>query len=71
MSKEKKEEGNVCKGDRSGALQEIPLLNYALWNMLQPTSRRFHKELDEASGGNNLQYIYYSVLISLLLVTRV
>jgi len=29
------------------------------------------KELDEAPGGNNLQYIYYSVLMSLLLVTRV
>jgi len=26
-------------------------------------SRRFLRELDEASGGNNLQYIYYSVLI--------
>jgi len=25
-------------------------------------SRRFHRELDEAPGGNNLQYIYYSVL---------
>jgi len=30
--------------------------------MLQLTSRRFLRELDEASGGNNLQYIYYSVL---------
>jgi len=26
--------------------------------MLQPTSRRFLRELDEAPGGNNLQYIY-------------
>ena len=25
--------------------------------MLQLTSRRFLRELDEASGGNNLQYI--------------
>jgi len=39
--------------------------------MLQPTSRRFLRELDEAPEGNNLQYIYYSVLASLLLVTRV
>jgi len=39
--------------------------------MLQPTSRRFLRELDEASGGNNLHYIYYSVLASLHLVTRV
>ena len=28
-----------------------------VWNMLQLTSRRFLRELDEASGGNNLQYI--------------
>jgi len=34
-------------------------------------SRRFLRELDKAPGGNNLQYIYYSVLASLLLVTRV
>jgi len=26
--------------------------------MLQPISRRFLRELDEAPGGNNLQYIY-------------
>jgi len=32
-------------------LQEIPQLNYNLWNMLQPTSRRFLRELDEAPGG--------------------
>ena len=25
--------------------------------MLQPTSRRFLRELDEVPGGNNLQYI--------------
>ena len=30
-----------CKSDWSRALQEIPQLNYTLWNMLQPTSRRF------------------------------
>jgi len=45
---------SLCKGDQSGALQEIPQLNYTLWNMLQPTSRRFLRELDEAPGGNNL-----------------
>jgi len=28
-----------------------------LQNMLQLTSRRFLRELDEAPGGNNLQYI--------------
>ena len=38
--------------------------------MLQPTSRRFLRELDEALEGNNLQYIYYSVLMSLFLVTK-
>ena len=42
--------------------------------MLQPTSRRFLRELDEAPGENNLQYIYYSVLVFRFLhslVTRV
>ena len=42
--------------------------------MLQPTFRRFLRELDEAPGGNNLQYIYYSVLVFWFLhslVTRV
>jgi len=42
--------------------------------MLQSTSRKFLRELDEAPGGNNLQYIYYSVLAFWLLyslVTRV
>jgi len=34
-------------------------------------SRRFLRELDEAAEGNNLHYIYYSVLASLLLITRV
>ena len=33
-------------------------------------SRRFLRELDKAPGGNNLQYIYYSVLVFLLLVTK-
>jgi len=28
-------------------------------------SRRFLRELDEAPGGNNLHYIYYSALVSL------
>ena len=28
-----------------------------VWNMLQLTSRRFLRELDEAPGRNNLQYI--------------
>jgi len=60
-----------CKGNWSGALQEIFQLNYTLQTMLQPISRRFLRELDEAPGGNNLQYIYYSVLVSLLLVSRV
>ena len=38
-------------------LQEIPQLTiiYEIW--LQPTSRRFLRELDEAPGGNNLCYI--------------
>jgi len=42
--------------------------------MLQPTFRKFLRELDEASRGNNLQYIYYSVLAFQFLhslVTRV
>jgi len=41
--------------------------------MLQPISRKFLRELD-APGGNNLQYIYYSVLAFQFLhslVTRV
>ena len=38
-------------------LQEIPqlIIIYEIW--LQPTSRRFLRELDEAPGGNNLHYI--------------
>ena len=47
----------LCKGDQSGRLWEIPqlIIIYEIW--LQPTSRRFLRELDEASGGNNLHYI--------------
>jgi len=54
-----------CKGDRSGRLQEIPqlIIIYEIW--LQPTSRRFLRELDEAPGGNNLHYILHSVFTSL------
>ena len=48
----------MCKGDRSGRLQEIPQLIIVNEILLQPTSRRFLRELDEAPGGNNLQYIY-------------
>jgi len=38
-------------------LQEIPqlIMIYEIW--LQPTSRRFLRELDEAPRGNNLHYI--------------
>ena len=38
-------------------LQEIPqiIIIYEIW--LQPTSRRFLRELDEAPGGNYLYYI--------------
>jgi len=38
-------------------LQEILqlIIIYEIW--LQPTSRRFLRELDEAPGGNNLHYI--------------
>ena len=38
-------------------LQEIPqlIIIYEIW--LQPISRRFLRELDEAPGGNNLHYI--------------
>ena len=46
-----------CKSNWSGRLQEIPqlIIIYEIW--LQPTSRRFLRELDEAPGGNNLHYI--------------
>jgi len=38
--------------------------------MLQLTFRRFLRELDEAPGGNNLQYIYQNVLAFHSLITR-
>jgi len=48
---------SLCKGDWSGRLQKIPqlIIIYEIW--LQPTSRRFLRELDEAPGENNLYYI--------------
>ena len=49
--------GRLCKGNRSGRLQEIPQLIIVNEILLQPTSRRFLRELDEAPGGNNLHYI--------------
>jgi len=45
------------KGNQSGTLQEIPQLIIVYEILLQPTSRRFLRELDEAPGGNNLHYI--------------
>jgi len=54
-------------------LQEIPqlIIIYEIW--LQPTSRRFLKELDEAPGGNNLYYILQCLRIpaSVLCHTKV
>jgi len=51
-------------------LQEIPqfIIIYEIW--LQPTSRRFLRELDEAPGGNNLYYILQCLHVPAL-VTRV
>ena len=51
-------------------LQEIPqlIIIYEIW--LQPTSRRFLRELDEAPGGNNLHYILQCLCIPAS-VTRV
>jgi len=51
-------------------LQEIPqlIIIYEIW--LQPISRRFFRELDEAPGGNNLHYILQCLCIPAL-VTRV
>ena len=60
----------TCKGDRSGRLQEIPQLIIVNEILLQPTSRRFLRELDEAPGGNNLHYILQCLRIPAL-VTRV
>ena len=60
----------TCKGDRSGRLQEIPqlIIIYEIW--LQPTSRRFLRELDEAPRGNNLHYILQCLCVPAS-VTRV
>ena len=60
----------LCKGDRSGRLQEIPQLIIVNEILLQPTSRRFLRELDEAPGGNNLHYILQYLCVPAL-VTRV
>ena len=46
-----------CKGDWDIRLQEIPQLIIIYEIQLQPTSRRFLRELDKAPGGNNLHYI--------------
>jgi len=51
-------------------LQEIPqlIIIYEIW--LQPTSRRFLRELDKAPGGNSLHYILQCLRVPAL-VTRV
>jgi len=51
-------------------LQEIPqlIIIYEIW--LQPTSRRFLRELDEAPEGNNLHYILQCLCVPAS-VTRV
>jgi len=51
-------------------LQEISqlIIIYEIW--LQPTSRRFLRELDKAPGGNNLHYILQCLCVSAS-VTRV
>jgi len=61
---------NNCKGDRSRRLQEIPQLIIVNEILLQPTSRRFLRESDEAPGGNNLHYILQCLCVPAL-VTRV
>ena len=60
----------TCKGDWSRRLQEIPQLIIVNEILLQPTSRRFLRELDEAPGGNNLHYILQCLCVPAL-VTRV
>ena len=60
----------LCKGDRSGRLQKIPQLIIVNEILLQPTSRRFLRELDEAPGENNLYYILQCLRVPAL-VTRV
>jgi len=62
--------GQICKGNRSERLQEIPQLIVVNEILLQPTSRRFLRELDEAPGGNNLHYILQCLHVPAL-VTRV
>jgi len=59
-----------CKGDWSGKLQEIPQLIIVYEILLQPTSRRFLRELDEAPEGNNLHYILQCLRVPVL-VTKV
>jgi len=51
-------------------LQEIPQLLIVYKILLQPISRRFLRELDEASGGNTLYYILQCLHVPAL-VTRV
>jgi len=51
-------------------LQEIPQLIIICEIWLQPTSRRFLRELDKAPGGNNLHYILQHLHV-LASVTRV
>jgi len=51
-------------------LQEIPQLIIIYEILLQSTSRRFLRELDEAPGGNNLHYILQCLCIPAS-VTRV
>jgi len=51
-------------------LQKIPQLIIVYEILLQPTSRRFLRELDEAPGGNTLHYILQCLCIPAL-VTRV
>jgi len=51
-------------------LQEIPQLIIVYEILLQPTSRRLVRELDEAPGGNNLHYILQCLRIPAS-VTRV
>ena len=47
-------------------LQEIPqiIIIYEIW--LQPTSKRFLRELDEALGGNYLYYILQCLRVPVL-----
>jgi len=44
-------------------LQEIPQLIIVYEILLQPISRRFLRELDEAPGGNTLYYILQCLCI--------